>query len=246
MNRYYLSGWFAFLLLCGISLSTFAQEEIITFRLSRDWGYGSGGNIRGRFSYRVSTPNNVAHVTFLINGEPIAEDNEAPFEYQFHTDDFPAGINKLSVSALTSDGQTLYSQEITRNFLTPDEESAITNKMWTWMIGGTVGIVLLIILGNIWIARRNGKSGKASIKSVWGTAVCPKCSQPFGMHIWKLNLGLSTLDRCPHCRKWSRVQRATDEEIEAAFEATTTPSITSPLSQEEQLRKKLEDSRFDE
>ena len=59
-------------------IPAFAQDEdeTLTLRLSRDFGYGGGGRIQGRFSVRASGPDNMMRVEFIIDGEVESVDKE--------------------------------------------------------------------------------------------------------------------------------------------------------------------------
>ncbi len=222
-----------------------AQESELSLRLNRDFGYGGFGTIQGKFSYRVTGPDTLSRVEFLLNGEIIGEDSEPPFRFQFHTDDYPMGDTTFSAIGYTTDGQEYHSNEVTREILSKAAAGEETKKA-AWQFGLPflilIGVVYLI---TIWASRSSGKYKTVTANSFFGATVCPKCGQPFNMHIWKLNLGISALDRCPHCGKWSRVNRATSEEIEAAEQGSITEP-SQPASAKELLRKKLDDSRFDE
>jgi hypothetical protein len=66
-------------------------------------------------------------------------------------------------------------------------------------------------------------------------------------HVLSPNIGLGTkLERCPHCGKWSLVRRATNEQLaaaEARLWGGAEPQL-SPERREEDLRRKVDDSRF--
>jgi len=71
------------------------------------------------------------------------------------------------------------------------------------------------------------------------------------MHIWGLNMGLGKFDRCPHCGKWSVVRRVNPDLLAASAEAAERAArqetaVSEPLSDEEKLRRQLDDSRFDD
>ena len=82
-----------------------------------------------------------------------------------------------------------------------------------------------------------------------GGAICPKCDRPFSRHIYGLNLGTHKYDRCPYCGKWSLVRRASKGELDAAeaaeIEASQAGAFTPEVSEEDQLRKQLDDSRYE-
>jgi hypothetical protein len=68
------------------------------------------------------------------------------------------------------------------------------------------------------------------------------------MHFFGLNLGLSKLDRCPYCGKWGLVRAKPLDVLRAAeageLEEAQAGSQLSAESEEEKLRKELDDSRF--
>ena len=238
--------------LCGMVLFPFiaaaqTSDEEIQVRLNKDWGYGGGGQIQGAFSYDISAPSYIVRVEFLLDGESIGEDTEAPFEFQFDTDSYAPGIHTLSVIGYGDNEQVIRSNSITRQFLTSDEARAITVRLMAWIILPVLGLMGVALLVSFWSARNKKEPGRVTADSIFGAAICPKCERPFALHIWKLNLGFSALDRCPHCGKWSLVRRASAADIEAAEQAIANakPTINAPLSPEDALRKQLDDSRFD-
>ncbi len=66
------------------------------------------------------------------------------------------------------------------------------------------------------------------------------------MHVWGLNLVVGKLDRCPHCGKWSLVQRVPQallhEEEAAELAADRLSAVVD--SAEDRLHRDLEDSRY--
>ena len=81
-----------------------------------------------------------------------------------------------------------------------------------------------------------------------GGAVCPKCQRPFAVHIYGINLAFSKFDRCPYCGKWSVVRRESMQKLRAAEEAELVRSketgTVQGMTEEEKLKKQLEDSKF--
>jgi hypothetical protein len=63
-------------------------------------------------------------------------------------------------------------------------------------------------------------------------------------------LGTHKFDRCPYCGKWSLVRRASKEELEAAelteIEAAQAGAYKPDISPEDELRRELEDSRYED
>jgi hypothetical protein len=63
-----------------------------------------------------------------------------------------------------------------------------------------------------------------------------------------MNLVIGKMDRCPHCKKWSIVRRAPLEMLRAAeaaeLEHEQEQSQAPASSEEDLLRKQLDDSRY--
>jgi hypothetical protein len=234
-------------------ISALAQgESELVLTLSRDFGYSSGtGRIQGTFSMRVSGPDNLQRVVFLIDGQLIGEDSQAPFSIQFHTGNYPLGVHTLSAVGFTSDGRELRSNETRREFVSADEGGRTALKIAIPIVGVTFGMILLSTLLPVILRRRKSAGiplGAPRSYGLLGGTICPKCGRPFGIHIWGLNLLAGKLDRCPFCGKWSLVRRASPEALKAAEAAElemADRSESAPSdSPEEALRKDLDESRY--
>jgi hypothetical protein len=249
MNKIVLTAVLLFSLLTG----RFQESEELELNLSRDFGYGGpNGDIQGRFSMIAEGPADLQRVVFLIDDQSIGEDSEPPFRLQFQTDNYELGRHALSATGFTSDGRELHSRALQRNFVAASEGWRSGLR-----IGGLVAAaaaVAMTIAGLLTaLANRNQAStplGAPRNYGVFGGAVCPKCGRPFALHIWKMNLLVGALDRCPHCGRWSLVQRAHPAVLRAAEEAeleqAAEPEPPPLLSEEERLRKLLDESRFDD
>lgn len=228
----------------GITAVALAQETEFTLRLSRDFGLGLGTRIEGTFSYRVSAPDTVVRVVFLMDGEPLAEDTEPPFRHQFRTADFAPGLHTLSAVGYTTDGQTLTSNSITREFLSPEASRRVNVLIFA--------PIILILLASFLIPallmRRSG--GDPLFTGPAGSAICAQCNKPFAMHLWAPNIVVGKYDRCPHCGKWSVARRAHPDVVRAAVAALEAQQQeqagASPVTEANALRKRLEESRFSE
>ncbi len=243
-----LSIFLLLVALWAFAVSAQAQETAVSLRLTRDFGFGMGSNIQGTFSYRVEGPDDLARVVFLLDGETIGEDSEAPFRLQFRTENYALGVHTMSAVGYTSDGRQLQSNSIQRQFVSGSDSTKVT----VWLI---IPIILLAVGGRLfssWITNRGRKeTNQPAISGPFGGTLCPKCGRPFAMHIWGLNVVTGKYDRCPHCGKWSVVRRVSPDMLQSAAEAfaesaeeTAVPS--TPANDEDALRKQLDDSRFDD
>lgn len=228
-----------------LPLSVHAQEPELTLSLRRDWGYGGfGGDIQGTFTFRVEGPDDLVSVDFFIDEQRVGTATEPPWRYQFQTDNYDLGVHKLYAVGHTASGEELNSNVLTREFVSARQGWQTALKI----VVPIVGLSLLFGLVSFIIDRRRGKTRGSYGLS--GGAVCPKCGYPFARHGWAPNLGLSKYDRCPHCGKWSMVRRASAAELAAAerlyFGEEEETGAVPDTANEDDLRKRLDDSRFEE
>ena len=221
-----------------------AQESGVVLELRRDWGYGGlSGDIEGTFTLRAKGPADLSAVTFLIDDQEMVTDREAPFQLQFRTGDYDLGRHELTATGVTASGETLLSNIVIRNFVTASAG---------WQSGLRMAIPVLVIalvavLVGVLVESRNAKRHRGA-KGRWGTAICPKCGEPFALHLFAPNLGMRKFDRCPYCGKWSVVGRARPDEL-AALEAAARPDSSGAaptMTPEDRRRQRLEDSRFED
>jgi len=233
------------LLALGLWLTTAAaQEPELTLRLSRTWGYGGpNGDIQGTFTFKADGPENLTSVEFYIDDALVGRVTEPPWHLRFVTDDYPLGQHRLYAIGATSDGQTLRSNVLVRNFVPASEA-------WKFIIKFGVPLLLLgfaIPAVIYWIDRKRNPAKYSGYGGAFGGAICPDCGCPFPRHWWGLNLGSKKYDRCPHCGKWSMVERASEEALKAAAIACgleSPPQTPQPLKPEKDMQKRLEDSRY--
>jgi DNA-directed RNA polymerase subunit RPC12/RpoP len=80
-----------------------------------------------------------------------------------------------------------------------------------------------------------------------GGAICPRCGRPFSRHFFSPNMLVGKLERCPYCGKWS-ILSAQPLSILRSAEAAELEDAAEPTharqSEEERLRKELDESRF--
>jgi len=234
------------LLIFILTAPLLAQETPeLQLRLRRDFGTSLGGRIAGTFSVSISNPpEDVVRVQFLLDGEPMGEDDSPPFRLQFQTAMFPVGVHTLTAVGYTSNGRQYTSTAIQREFA----ESRELNSIVIWIV---VPILLLTAVGTLaanWIANRSSTGTKVPT-GILGGAICPNCGKPFAIHLWSPHILGNRLDRCPHCKKWSRVTRASHQALQEAQEAFQSPPASEPpppSPPEDDLRRKLDDSRFED
>jgi DNA-directed RNA polymerase subunit RPC12/RpoP len=246
---------FILLVLLIISLLTWSSalaqsENDLQLSLNRDWGYGGFGEIQGLFSMSVKGPDTLQRVVFMIDGSSIGEDNEAPFRLQFTTDDYPAGPHTLNAVGYTTDGRELASNEITVNFVSAEKANQLMLRILVPVIGLVVLVTLAGAIGPLLTSRRQIKipAGQPRKYGISGGTICPRCQRPFPLPFLSLNMGLGKLVACPHCGKWgimrtrplSELRQAEAAELEQARISIPTPEI----SEEEKLRRDIDDSRF--
>ncbi len=221
-------------------------EGALQLRLIRTFGYGGIGQIQGLFNMRVEPVEGLERVEFLFDNQVVFEDSEAPFEFRFHTDDFEPGAHTLSAVGHTAVDGVLTSNSYRREFLTAETAISAVTRFIVPVLAGVAVLALVsalipLLLGGRAV-HRPGQYGLA------GGAVCPRCARPFSRRFLSPNLLAGKLERCPHCKKWSIVRRATPAELEAAEVLLAQDSRGQAPSQEdedEKLRRMLEDSRYE-
>lgn len=241
-------------ILLGLLLSLFAatsvlaQAESLTLSLSRDWGYGGfGGDIQGTFSMKAGGPASLARVEFYIDETKIGEVNKAPFNLQFVTDNYPLGAHSLYAVGFTSDGQRLESKKTSATFVSASEGATAALQIIVPVLALVFGAMLLAAIVPIITGRRNKNLPPGAPRQyTLGGAICPKCSRPFGMHLYGFNLLTHKLDRCPYCGHWGLVGRASPDQLRAAEQAEMANAAdqVQATSEEEKLRKELDDSKY--
>ena len=249
----YLAAFTALLATFLIAAPGLAQQDNnLVLRLSRDFGYSSGsGQIQGTFSMHATGPANLVRVDFFIDGRQIGEAAKAPFNLQFSTGSYSLGLHKISAVGYTSDEKELRSSEITAEFVSADQGLKA---------GGKIAIPILLIAGlAVFVSAlfpvltgRGKRSqlplGERRNYGIRGGGICPRCRRPFAFSFMAPNLIIHKFDRCPYCGKWSLVRmaslselhKAEDTELEAAKASQPIPEE----SEEEKLRKELDDSRY--
>lgn len=239
-----------------IALTAFpaaAQEaSALELSLSRSFGYAGRGEIQGLFKLRASGPGDLQRVVFLMDGQPMGEDSEAPFELSFNTDSYSLSQHTLSAVGYTTGGE-LRSNEITRNFVTAEKGWQTGMKIALPLIG-LVLVALLVssvvpFLGGGKL--RSDPPGTERRYGAAGGAICPRCERPFPLRILAMNLGpFHRLDRCPYCGKFGLMRRRSLADLRAAERAEIDRARSEGQipeeSEDDKLRRELERSRYND
>ncbi|MEW5869378.1 MAG: Ig-like domain-containing protein [Chloroflexota bacterium] len=227
------------------------QESELALRLSRDFGYSSGtGRIQGTFSMKVTGPEDLTRVVFYIDEQTLGETTQAPFQLRFTTDSYPTGMHSLYAVGFTASGSELRSNVIRAEFVSAEEGWQEGLRIATPILVITFGVVVLsFVFSFISIGKRKNPLPGAQRKyGLAGGAICPKCSRPFSLNFMAPNLLVGKFDRCPFCGKWGMMRSRPLSELRAAeaaeLQASQDSSPRPAASQEDKLRKELDDSRY--
>ena len=225
-----------------------AQQANLGFRLTRDWGYGGMDNsIQGRFSMHASGPDNLVEVRFMMDGEVVNVDSEAPFRYQFETNEFAPGEHTMNAVGTLSDGSELYSAFVVRNFLSTEDANQQVQDFILPLLLVIAAITLFGVGGPLLLGRK--RKHTPGVYGPAGGAVCRKCALPFSRSMLAPNMLVGKLERCPHCGKWAIVPRASAAalaEAEARFAGTDSMEGDPFESDEDKRSRLLDESRFSE
>lgn len=237
----------------AIVLPAKAQEAPgLTLSLSRDFGYGGfGGDIQGVFSVHAKGPDDLVKVVFYIDENILAEVTTPPFRYQFNTGDYGLGKHTLSAVGTTAGGAELPSNVLVREFVSASQGGKAALNIVLPLLGVILaagllawGIPALFMRGRL----THLPAGAPRSYGALGGAICPKCGRPFAIHMFGLNIVVGKYDRCPYCGKWSVVRRTSLDVLKAAeaAEIAAEEAFVEPVadSDEDKLRKELENSRY--
>jgi len=239
-----LSGLTICLLIVGVAG---AQGEQLTLKLSRDWGYsGFSGDIQGLFTMHVTGPADLTKVTFYIDSTVIGEVNKAPFNLQFNTDNYPLGMHELFAVGDSSTGQEYRSNSIKAEFVPASQGG----KAVLPIVGIILGIVVLSAIVPLAMGRRTKKlpMGAERNYGAGGGAICPRCQRPFPLPLISPHLVFSKLAVCPYCGKVGLMRPQPIDKLRAAEKAELAGDkvLVPEESEEEKLKKNLDDSKYQE
>jgi hypothetical protein len=221
-------------------------DQGLRLSLQRDFGYGGGGRIQGRFTLRAEGPENLRQVEFLIDGRTLAILGQPPFIHSFSTGDFLPGTHHLSARGQTDSGVVLDAQPIAVEFITSQQAWEMTLQILMPVLGGLLALMLIAGLLPL-VGRKRQDRRPIGEYGPTGGAVCPRCGFPFSRRLLSLNLLTGKLERCPHCRAWSLVGRASPaalEEAEQRLRSDARRGAWTPADPLEDLSRRIEESRY--
>lgn len=226
-----------------------AQESTASLQLTvdRDFGFSMGGRIQGKFTLKATGPENLTQVEFLIDDVVVSTDREPPFRYSFDTGEYDFGVHRILGVGTTALGEVLRSPVRTFEFVSVEEGLRGASRIVMPILIGTGALIILAVVGTMLIGRRKG-GPRIGEYSAAGGALCPRCGLPYSRHVLSPNLLIGKLERCPHCGKWAIVRRASRESLEKAEARWADDEARGGLgieSEEDKLRRMIEDSRFE-
>lgn len=245
------------LFLLSIPVSVLAQSEEFHLRARRDFGYGNGSDVRGNFSLTVEgDQSTIQSVTYLMDNQPINTAAQSPFKFSFNTSSYPHGVHQITAVVTKKDGSQVTTQTVSLNFLSADQESSSMQRILVPLLGGIL-LIMLIGVGSQVLMMRQGSGKTAAARRNYGFkggTICPRCGRPYAIHFWSINLIGGVLDRCDYCGKWAFVTRRRPDELAAAEQAEDLAEQVSesmlpgaePQSDEDRMKKLLDDSKFTE
>ncbi|HTX89846.1 MAG TPA: Ig-like domain-containing protein [Anaerolineales bacterium] len=223
-----------------------AQTGQLALSLSRDWGYGGfNGDIQGLFTIHVTGPSDLSKVVFYIDGSTIGEVDKAPFNLQFNTDNYPLGEHAISAVGTSTGGQEYRSNVARANFV-----PATQGSKTVFVILGVVLLAVLISATIPFLASRRKVQlplGSERKYGISGGAICPNCHRPFALPLITAHVGFSKIAVCPYCGKLGTVKPESLENLRKAEKAElgwAQPGTPSTTSDEEQLKKDLDNSKY--
>lgn len=219
----------------------FQESTPIVLKISRELGFGLGGQIQGTFSLKASGPDDLDRVEFYVDDQLIGEDRSPPFSVKFNTGNYERGVHQLLAVGHTPDGRELQSNRISRQFV-----SVLSVVL---VVGAVIALVVAFRIASSYIARGKGSKPEKGFGYLGGT-ICPNCGRSYGIHWWSLRLGFGRLDRCPHCGKWKMISRSSADALAEVDRLERDPELVDSAETEQQsqdderLRRQLDESRY--
>ena len=247
MNRLRLALLGLMLALNIVPVTTQGTDTSLQLTVEKDFGFSMGGRIQGKFTLELVGPQSITQVEFLIDDVVVGTDREPPFRYSFNTSEYDFGVHHISGVGYTALGEVLHSPVRTYEFVSVEEGLRGASGIVMPILIGTGALVILAVVGTMLIGRQKGRPRIGEYGAAGG-ALCPRCGLPYSRHVFSPNLLIGKLERCPHCGKWAIVRRASREALEKAEARLVDDEARGGLglkSEEDKLRRMIEDSRFE-
>lgn len=236
------------------AIPTAAQDTSgLRLSMSKTFGFAGSGQMQGTFKIKASGPEDLQRVVFLLDGEPLGEDAQAPFELSFNTDSHPLGAHTFSAVGYTSGGSELSSNEFTREFVSADAGWKTGMKIALPIIVlSLVAVLLSTVIPFLGGGKlRSDPPGTERRYGITGGAICPRCGRPFPLRMFAPNLTPGArFDRCPYCGKVGLMRRRSQAELRAAEQAEIDRARSEGQipeeSEDERLRRELDHSRYND
>ncbi|MBN1267106.1 MAG: hypothetical protein JXA25_16570 [Anaerolineales bacterium] len=247
-------GWKKFVVLLVlvclfVPIQVFAQEEegALQLRMRKDFGFNAGLKIQGKFTLSLSGSDSFSRVDFYVDEELVYSDDSAPFEYAFHTDSIGLGTHAFFAVAIDANGKKRISETLTREVVSAEEGWQTAGKIALPILAFSLLAALLGTAGPMLLGRKN-RSFELGKYGLMGGVVCPRCGLPYSRSFLAPNLLFGKLVRCPHCGKVAVLRAASAETLRTAedrFRSQSGEGAFSGETEEESLRRSIEDSRFE-
>lgn len=138
-------------LLSSLIIAAFATMPLLlanasptfSLHLNRDWGSSFGNDIAGLFTLKAETSANTSYVEFYFDNQLQLNDTEAPFSWQFNTNNYNLGEHTLKAVAYDDAGQN-QTQEITPNFVEDNTNAILIITIIIAIIIITIAITVVV------------------------------------------------------------------------------------------------------
>ncbi|MRS02519.1 hypothetical protein EG832_04730, partial [bacterium] len=187
-------------LICSPVWAQTPETPVYRLNINRDFGYGNGADIKGLFTLKVVGPEDLASVSFFIDGELMSAVTDSPFSYQFNTSQFGFGSHDLTAEVTNIAGEVFTTPARHMNFVSAEQESAGMAKIVGPLLLLMVGVFIVVGLVQFAVLRKRNPNGiPPGTQRNYGYAggsICSHCGRPTPRHIWGLNIVIGKLDRC--------------------------------------------------
>ncbi|HSO27059.1 MAG TPA: Ig-like domain-containing protein [Anaerolineales bacterium] len=240
-----LTAWLLF-----AAPTALAQEDGLSLRLRRDFGYSSGtGRIQGTFSLRASGPEDLTRVEFFLDDQSLGVVQAPPFHLSFNTDNFAPGAHRMAAVGYLADGRELRSNTIEGYFISAaDARTGTMRVVIPILVIAGIAVLVSAIIPMISMRRNPPAPGEPRKYGAAGGAICPRCGRPYSRNFLSPNMLVGKLERCPYCGKWAIVPAASPSVLRAAEEAERNAALASNQpaegASEEKRQKDLDESRY--